>query len=132
MLCELDFRKNMRTRVRSNSLLGIKFQSSSLSYTLVFRARSFSTVLDAYQPFDWRLSNRCILNVGFYYKQPFKPPQKPDREGLQSARSGSSARQFFQSPPAGEGLCSHKRKTINALAALGTYGSVNSCVCGFK
>jgi len=51
MLCELDFRNNMRTRVRSILFLGIQLQSSSLSYTFVFGAKSFSTVLGVKRTF---------------------------------------------------------------------------------
>jgi len=52
---------------------------------------------DAYQPFNWRLSNRCILNVSTYYKQPLELLKKRWYEGRESARTGPSSLQFVPS-----------------------------------
>jgi len=43
---------------------------------------------DAYQPFNWRLSNRYMLNVSTCYKQPLKLLKKRWHEQRESARSG--------------------------------------------
>ena len=44
--------------------------------------------LGQYQPLNWRLSNRCILNVSTYYKQPLELLKKRGYEGRELARSG--------------------------------------------
>ncbi len=69
MLRELDIRKNMRMRVRSNSFLGIQLRSSSLSYTFVFGAKSFSTVLaESGSSNYWKFGGTKVR-----YTLPFQP-----------------------------------------------------------
>ena len=44
---------------------------SVLGHQQPVRSLSLEGLLpEAYQPVNWRLSNRCILNVSSYYKQP--------------------------------------------------------------
>jgi len=52
------------------------------------RSLSLEALLpDAYQLLNWRLSNRYILNVSTYYKQPLELLKKRGYEGRESARS---------------------------------------------